>query len=418
MEDSSGDSDDDASIHSPAATPAGHASPTEAGTAVTTTTAAAAAPPPVDSSSVSSGPHPERSSSRSRACVIGVLPPDLLLQCAEYLGDARSLCRVREVCLSWVVTLDDREAGQRLWRPLFYRLRASGSIHKATDTTGQQHRQLKVYDLGTTATAAAVATPPNNRSAALTAAATGVSTPSPNPNPGGASFSARKSPGPSAQASACMVCGLIQREAYSGRECEMCASPLVLVQNREAPAPATPRLAYTRVNLSGGGIAPAPSKLPPFSSPSQQQQQQQRKPGAGSGSGPSALVGRSPGYSRGGDTTDRDDHTVSESAGAGAGAGAARGGAVGSSSGAHGREEREQEQGLGEGARSIDWHFLVKRLAEEKRIAGAWGSLHHGWVWLQRALQVRGETWRVGTCSHQLIGSEGCFYVCRLQADQ
>ncbi|CAN0522151.1 unnamed protein product, partial [Ectocarpus sp. 8 AP-2014] len=210
-------------------------------------------------------------------CVINILPPDLLLQCAEYLGDARSLCRVREVCLGWLLALDDREAGSRLWRPLFYRLRASGSIHKATDTTGQQNRQLKVYDLGTT--------PPNRGSSAsafgngLTA---GVSTPSPSQetrlSSGGppALAAGKGTPWSSGSgsaaaaavvASSCVVCGLIQRDGYSGKDCEMCASALVLVRGRESPA--TPRLAYTRVNLSGGGGSSSS-----FSSPTMMRRQQ------------------------------------------------------------------------------------------------------------------------------------------------
>ena len=392
-DDSDGD-DDDTNGRAPV-TPAEQTCPTEvaAAAAATTTT-----------------PSPGGSClepTRTQACVIDTLPPDLLLQCAEYLGDARSLCRVREVCRGWVLTLDDREAGQRLWRPLFYRLRASGSIHRATDATGQQHRQLKVYDLGTTT----AATPPGNRSAVGAAAAIGkgpatggvsntaMSTPSPLqqrsatlPLSGGhasSSASAGKSSGPSAHRTACVVCSLIQREGYSGRDCEMCASSLVLVRGLESPAlaPATPRLAYTRVNLSGGGVAPPTSNASPFSSLSrqpqqpQQQQQQQGKPRSGSGSGPSYLGGRG--------TTDRKGYTASEAAGAGAAGSGVAGGGSSIGGGVQGREEEGGEEELGEGARSIDWHFLVKRLAEEKRIAGGWGSLHHGWVWLQRALQVR-----------------------------
>lgn len=393
--DSDGD-DDDLKSHTPATT-AEHAAPTDAAAAAAATPTAEAAPAPSveTSGSVSSAPGPDRSS--PGRCVIGILPPDLLLQCAEYLGDTRSLCRVREVCHGWVVTLDDREAGQRLWRPLFYRLRASGSIHQATDVTGQQHRQLKVYDLGTTttATAPATATPPHNR-IGVSAAALGkgpakggwgsMSTPSPlQQRPATLSVeyssSAGKGPGSSsAQPSACVVCGLIQREGYSGRDCEMCASSLVLVQSREspvrAPAPATPRLAYTRVNLSGGGFGALPSKVPPLSSPSQHQRKQQGKPTSGSGFGHSSLNGGS---------IEQNGYTVSESAGAGAARGGVAGGASG---GVQGRREEEEKE-LGGSARSIDWHFLVKRLAEEKRISGGWGSLHHGWVWLQRALQVR-----------------------------
>lgn len=311
-------------------------------------------------------------------CVISILPPDLLLQCAEYLGDARSLCRVREVCLGWLLTLDDREAGSRLWRPLFYRLRASGSIHKATDATGQQNRRLKVYDLGTT--------PPNRGSSAsafgngLTA---GVSTPSPSQKTrlssgGPPALAAGKgtpwssgsgSAAAAVVASSCVVCGLIQRDGYSGKDCEMCASALVLLRGRESPA--TPRLAYTRVNLSGGGGSSSS-----FSSPTTMRRQQH--PGClvtGAGSSPSPDLrqkGRVGGITPAGATAD------------GAREAERSGGSGSSSGGAQGLEEE-----FGGGVRSVDWHFLVKRLAEEKRIASGWGSLQHGWVWLQRELQVR-----------------------------
>ncbi len=351
---------------------------------------------------------------------IDLLPPDLLLQCAEYLGDTKSLCRVREVCLGWVLTLDDRQAGQRLWRPLFYRLRASGSIHKATDSMGQQHRQLKVYDLGlgTTTVQAACSTPFNRGASAATAAlgsahaTASISTPSPSRQgaaaaPSGWASSSGKSPsrwatgacsnpGSSSSAagfssSACMVCGLIQREAYSGRDCEMCASALVPIQGGKpaaAPSPATPRLAYTRVNLSGAGGAP-PSATSPSSSfsPSpyhRQQQQHHQQEEAGSRLSPSA----------GGAAGGRGGATPAVAA-AGAGAAAAAAAAAGGGQGGQDQEERRQQPG---DAR-IDWHFLVKRLAEEKRIAGGWGSLHHGWVWLQRALQVRGEGGDAENCN-------------------
>lgn len=315
--------------------------------------------------------------SSSSGCVISILPPDLLLQCAEYLGDARSLCRVREVCLGWLLALDDREAGSRLWRPLFCRLRASGSIHKATDATGQQNRQLKVYDLGTT--------PPNRGSSAaafgngLTA---GVSTPSPSQKPRlssggpptltagkGASWSSGSGSAAAVTASSCVVCGLIQREGYSGKDCEMCASALVLVRGRESPA--TPRLAYTRVNLSGGGGSSSS-----FSSPTMMRRQQHPGcPVTGAGSSPSPdlrLKGRVGGIATPpGASADGACETERSSRSSGSG-------------GAQGLEEE-----FGRGARSVDWHFLVKRLAEEKRIASGWGSLQHGWVWLQRELQVR-----------------------------
>ncbi|CAM9822465.1 unnamed protein product [Ectocarpus sp. 13 AM-2016] len=310
-------------------------------------------------------------------CVISILPPDLLLQCAEYLGDARSLCRVREVCVGWLLALDDREAGSRLWRPLFYRLRASGSIHKATDATGQQKRQLKVYDLGTT--------PPNRGSSSsafgngLTA---GVPTPSPSQKTGLSSggppaLAAGKgtpwstgsgsAAAAAAVASSCVVCGLIQRDGYSGKDCEMCASALVVVRGRESPA--TPRLAYTRVNLSGGG-----GSCSPFSSPTTMRRQQHPRclvTGAGSSPSPDLRQkGRVGGIPPPGATADG-----AREAERGSGSRSSNGGAQG------------LEEGFGGGARSVDWHFLVKRLAEEKRIASGWGSLQHGWVWLQRELQ-------------------------------
>ncbi|CAB1119583.1 unnamed protein product [Ectocarpus sp. CCAP 1310/34] len=312
-------------------------------------------------------------------CVISILPPDLLLQCAEYLGDARSLCRVREVCVGWLLALDDREAGNRLWRPLFYRLRASGSIHKATDATGQQNRQLKVYDLGTT--------PPNRGSSAsafgngLTA---GVSTPSPSlktrlSSGGPAALAAGKgtpwsagsgSAAAAVVASSCVVCGLIQRDGYSGKDCEMCASALVVVRGRESPA--MPRLAYTRVNLSGGGGSSSS-----LSSPTTMRRQQH--PGwlaTGAGSSPSPDL-RQKGPVGG---------IIPPGATADGARQAERSSGSGSSSGGGGAQGLEEE--FGGGARSVDWHFLVKRLAEEKRIARGWGSLQHGWVWLQRELQA------------------------------
>ncbi|CAM9912843.1 unnamed protein product, partial [Hapterophycus canaliculatus] len=341
-------------------------------------------------------------SSSGNACVINILPPDLLLQCAEYLGDARSLCRVREVCFAWTVSLDDREAGRRLWRPLFYRLRASGSIDRATDTTGQQNRKLKVYDLG----GATTATPAPNRRASSDAAASvraspaGLAASAPSPSQqrqrssslssssaaaaaaaaAGRGFSAlaKGSSGSignavtGAVSSSCVVCGLIQREGYSGRDCEMCASALTSSQGRQSPA--TPRLAYTRVNLSGGAARDSSSAYSCSSMPHRQHQRpEQRASVAGARPSPSVLHRQ---------THERasDDGVDADGAAGGTPGASTR---VGTSS----TQDRE-EGGPGSAASNVDWHFLVKRLAEEKRIASGWGSLHHGWLWLQRALQT------------------------------
>lgn len=340
-----------------------------------------------------------------QACFIGMLPPDLLLQCSEYLGDTRTLCRVREVSLGWLVVLDDREAGQRLWRPLFYRLRASGSIHAGTDATGQQHRKLKVYDLGpptpTTLTSSGntdgAAAGGVASSTAVAIAGSSAASPVQHRLDGGASpgnvhaWSARNpgmgspaaSMGGSAttgssfrRSSVCAVCGLIQRDGYTGKECEMCASSLVLVTNSR-DSPATPRVAYMRVNLTGAatvvGATPTPPSLsailrgaPTAPSPSQ--------------STPSASVS-TPSF------FDASSYRGVGSAGSVSTGGTALRGGGGKLSSGLGCED----QGVvGGGVRDVDWHFLVKRLAEEKRIAAGWGSLRHGWVWLQRELQVRG----------------------------
>ncbi|CAM9480685.1 unnamed protein product [Scytosiphon promiscuus] len=341
-------------------------------------------------------PQEEADRAGSSACVINLLPPDLLLQCSEYLGDARSLCRVRGVCFAWTVSLDDREAGRRLWRPLFYRLRASGSIDRATDTTGRQTRKLKVYDLGS----ATAATPAPDRrvsggaatAGSVLASSTGgvvTSTPSPSQQqqrsspfssssssgiggfsaPGkGASSGSVGNASAGAVSSSCVVCGLIQREGYSGRDCEMCASALTPVQARESPA--APRLAYTRVNLSGGAARGSPS---PFLPHQRDQRRDQQTSVAGASSSPSVLHER----------------TQERIGGGGVSADGATSGATVAStrvrtSSTHGLDEGE----VGNAISNVDWHFLVKRLAEEKRIAGGWGSLHHGWVWLQRALQT------------------------------
>lgn len=365
--------------------------------------------------------------------------------------------------MGWVVALDDRDAGRRLWRPLFYRLRASGSIHKATDATGQQHRQLKVYDLGAahTMTASALSRPSRGSAATVAVAAasalgnastTGIiSTPSPSQQggrssslpgrPPSSSSAGKKSPsscsgggqsGPRSstetssgsaskpsyaasttstsrlrEASACVVCGLIQREGYSGRDCEMCASALVVVRGGGSPAApaaaaaATPRLAYTRVNLSGaGGSLPYCSSSSSSSSTfSPSRYQHQRKPVAASTCNLSPSAGSLPQkkHDYGSSSSGRaaTDGTTGGNAGTYQSPSPPAAGIGGSdvSGGLHDREERE----LGEGARSVDWHFLVKRLAEEKRIASGWGSLHHGWVWLQRSLQVRDARYELAT---------------------
>ncbi|CAM9271119.1 unnamed protein product [Laminaria digitata] len=339
---------------------------------------------------------------REQACFIHVLPPDLLLQCSEYLGDTRTLCRVREVSLGWLGALDDREAGHRLWRPLFYRLRASGSIHKGTDATGQQHRKLKVYDLGpptptttttttlggTTDRGMSTSSSPGNRNAWSTGnpgVSVGFFSPPLAPSMGGGGVAAAAAATGNSnfrRSSACAVCGLIQREGYAGKDCEMCASSLVLMHHTASNSPATtPRVAYTRVNLSGSrsgaaatttiGATPPP---PPPSSPasllgSASSSPSQRTPGA-----PVST----PGFR--GSASSSSYRSVGDAGSASAG-GAGGGGRVSGGPGLAGGEEGEG------GGRDVDWHFLVKKVAQEKRIAAGWGSLRHGWVWLQRELQ-------------------------------
>lgn len=325
---------------------------------------------------------------KSGICSIGTLPPDLLLQCSEFLGDLRSLCRVREVSRGWLVSLDDREAGQRLWRPVFHRLRADGSIHVATDSRGQQRRQLKVYDLGS-----AVSTP--STSAGSNRDGAGMLTPSPARRSSLGGMSTGRSAGEVENAetatgtiastgvtprrsSACLVCGLLQREGYSGRDCEMCASSLLPIQNAGVSSPAlvgTPRLAYTRVNLTGSGglVSPASPAL-----------------SVGGTASSVPIVGRFSDTSRTGPTVsaappsvrpDKKKNISLRDGGDSGNMSLAKGGI---------RREGEGEGGAEEAGdlRNVDWHFLVKRLTEEKRTAQGWGSLHHGWVWLQRALQV------------------------------
>lgn len=166
------------------------------------------------------------------ACFVSILPPDLLMQCMEFLGDSISLCCVRAVSLGWLLVLDDRNAGRRLWRPLLYRLQANGSIHAATNARGQRRRELKLYNLG-------ILGNDSNMSPPITTGA-----PSSTQTDGGSI--------------SCSVCGLIQREGYGGNDCEMCASSLA---PSLAPSPAPPpRVAYTRLQLSQ--VSPRPTSLP------------------------------------------------------------------------------------------------------------------------------------------------------------
>lgn len=320
-------------------------------------------------------------------CFVNILPPDLLLQCAEFLGDVATLCRVREVNMAWLGTLDGREAGRRLWRPVFYRLRANGSIHAATDSKGQQRRQLKVYDLGT----------PTSASNAVRCPASGGSgggvqmlTPSPatrrssslvrSGSKDQASLERGSTPGSEAgtvsgspslrRSSACLVCGLIQRVGFRGRDCEMCASSLMVLPG----GPATPRVAYTRVNLSGSAgenaVSTSSGAVPFPARPT---------PGAVVGSASEVFAGC-----------------------VGAGGSATNVLVAGVTAGPRGGGNGDGEDvGEDDDVDDVDWHFLVKRLAEEKRIASGWGSLRHGWVWLQTALQVRlGCVGQISQCSY------------------
>lgn len=305
--------------------------------------------------------------SSSGYCFVNIFPPDLLLQCAEFLGDVTTLCRVREVSMAWLFTLDGRESGWRLWRPVFYRLRANGSIHAATDNKGQQRRQLKVYDLGTPTSASST-----GRCPASVGSGAGVHMVTPSPVTRGSSLSPGRglkdrtsrelrsppgseagtvggSPGPR-RSSACLVCGLIQRAGFTGKDCEMCASSLMVLPG----APATPRVAYTRVNLSesaGENVVLTSSSMV-----------------VGSASKVSARCTSAAGSAA---------HLPVAGVSAGPG---------GCGNGGDGDGENMGKDG---DVDNVDWHFLVKRLAEEKRIASGWGPLRHGWVWLQNALQVR-----------------------------
>lgn len=306
---------------------------------------------------------------RDQTCFVAMLPPDLLLQCAEFLGDGKALCRVREVSLGWLLALDDREAGRRLWRPLFYRLRASGSIHAATDARGQRRHQLKVYDLGTSTPTSA-----GHFAAVVPGEGTSMSTPSRtqrtssggsatirSPSAADLASNAGSSGGAPRRSSSCLVCGLIQREGYRGKDCEMCASSLVLAQSNVYPA--TPRVAYTRVNLSGG--AGSSTTSPPGGTPVAE----------------AALPSLKASGAAGSPCLPYENTSVSGARDVGRTSALPRGdGVVGSESG-------EDERGVS-GGRDVDWHFLVKRLTEEKRTAAGWGSLHQGWVWLHREFQV------------------------------
>lgn len=331
------------------------------------TAAATTATKPVSEAQIIVG-HSTASEQRRtpQGCYVNILPPDLLLQCAEFLGDVLTLSRVREVSLGWLVALDRREGGRRLWRPVFYRLRASGSIHATTDTNGQQRRSLKVYDLfgassgatkastATTVTSSREGTPSPSRAAQRWSSvggefarqnsrlSVGAET---GGNPASEAGSGQGSSPPLRRSSACLVCGLIQRQGYTGSDCEMCSSSLMLLPSSVSPT--TPRVPYTRVNLTeSADVKQRPtgkSKLHSLASAPEI---------------PTATVN-------------------------------ARWGGGGSN--VHGstyRGDVEDVEDMGEGG-DVDWHFLVKKLAEEKRIASGWGSLHHGWVWLQHALEVR-----------------------------
>lgn len=252
------------------------------------------------------------------ACFISLLPPDLLMQCMEFLGDSISLCCVRAVSLGWLLVLDDKNAGRRLWRPLFYRLQADGSIHAATNTRGQRRRELKLYNLG----------PLGNDSNMHPSVATGSNaTPSSTQTDAGPPLS-------------CSVCGLIQRGGYSGNDCEMCASSLA--PSLESSSAAPPRVAYTRLQLSQ--VSPRPTPLPVRLSKDDT----------------ASISPVTP------------DDTVRD----------------GNSNGLPRKHGDVTLGGDGEEDIDVDWHFLVKSLAVEKRVGASWGSLHQGWVWLQGALQV------------------------------
>lgn len=346
--------------------------------------------PKLDSTLVTGEQQQQQREQQQRGCVcfIRTLPPDLLLQCAEFLGSTRTLCRLREVSFGWLVSLDGREAGRRLWRPVFYRLRASGSIHASTDARGQQRRQLKVYDLGVASpttsdtssaleSGAGVATTPSpaQRSVMGVSAAgkrcreagagagTGAGTATASGVGGSARCAGAGGGGTGRRASACLVCGLIQREGYGGEDCEMCASYLVLVQGRDSPA--TPRVAYTRVNISerAGGSSSF------FSSSS-----------SSTGAIPAEQVAASPSPNVSSTCRASPARQGRMYCGDAGGGGSGLRWTAGSDAGA--------DEGNEAGGSDVDWHFLVKRLAEEKRIATGWGSLQHGWLWLQRALQV------------------------------
>ncbi|CAM9891586.1 unnamed protein product, partial [Choristocarpus tenellus] len=261
---------------------------------------------------------------QSRHCSITKLPPDLFLQCVYFVGTPQPLCRLREVSWAWLVMLDDQEASECLWRPVFEQLTASGAIH-GDAALGRQQR-LKVYDLPISASPSATGTPTSGRvgegstghlsgrgnegrgSSSSTAGINlarhnllGIITPSQNGRGSGGSIvnsgrtpsslpqtpgskshergSSLRYPGSAGsgsdigprlqtpqhcKSSACLVCGLLQREGYLGTDCEMCASSLLEVdRSMSVPsgggtAVATPRLAYTRVNLSGS--SPSTSK--------------------------------------------------------------------------------------------------------------------------------------------------------------
>lgn len=196
---------------------------------------------------------------------------------------------------------------------------------------------------------------------------------------------------------ACLVCGLIQRKGYTGKDCEMCASSLMLAMTANSSgesslSTSTPRVAYTRVNLSGssnisssGGGSSGTVVLTSSTSST-------------SPTYPISTAALTPSfyYSSSLKSLGPSGHAVcpyssplDKNMKCGGVSSAGGGVSCGTKSTVAGNSvDCEKEIGGSDGV--VDWHFLVKRLAEEKRIAAGWGSLHHGWLWLQRALQVQG----------------------------
>ncbi|CAM9403233.1 unnamed protein product, partial [Discosporangium mesarthrocarpum] len=327
-------------------------------------------------------------------CYVARFPPDLLLQCAEYLTfSPRPLCRAREVCWGWLVLFDGPGAGERLWRPVFGALSATGAISGGGGALGKG-RRLKAYNLsgglpgsGRGGTAVGQGTrrgispplrPPSATNPATTDAAGAASA---------ADFPTGAGMATVERVRVCGACGLLQREGYLGSGCEMCLSSLMLTQTREEGERVTPRLAYMRVELSGPG---------------------EERPLTTSLSSPGGRDGR---YApaQGGAcwlrSSPRAEHGADPAAAAAAGG---LGVGVGVGVGGNDREvpvdggEAWGSSGCGGGGRvqPLDWHFLVKRLTVEKRLAGQWGSLHRGWEWLQADLQARFRRRMIGSTSN------------------